>query len=134
VWAETPHVERPAFKVYKFRKGAWPEMILHAVMGAARHMEDARSRIDAQEGSAQPRPRKGNGLDMATSAHVPGAGWNGNGVGAADAAAYGPYAKHVAAANAGTDADPLAAHNGHAAQPSNGVGDRISGWFKRARQ
>jgi hypothetical protein len=38
-WAETEHVERPAFKVYRFRKGAWPEMILGAVMGAARHID-----------------------------------------------------------------------------------------------
>jgi len=39
VWAETPDVEKPAFKVYRFRKGAWPEMILQAVMRAARDIE-----------------------------------------------------------------------------------------------
>ncbi len=38
-WTDTHHVDRPAFKVYRFKKGAWPEMILGAVMGAARHIE-----------------------------------------------------------------------------------------------
>ena len=36
--------ERPAFKVYRFKKGAWPEMILEAVMGAPRNVEPARVR------------------------------------------------------------------------------------------
>ncbi len=31
--------ERPAFRIYAFKNGAWPEMILGAVMGAARRME-----------------------------------------------------------------------------------------------
>jgi hypothetical protein len=39
VWAETPETAAPAFKVYRFRKGAWPEMILQAVMRAARDSE-----------------------------------------------------------------------------------------------
>jgi hypothetical protein len=36
LWAETPYGEEPAFAVYRFKKGAWPEMILQAVMRAAR--------------------------------------------------------------------------------------------------
>ena len=36
VWSETAPLEKPAFKVYRFKKGAWPEMILGAVMGASR--------------------------------------------------------------------------------------------------
>ena len=36
VWSETAHFDKPAFKVYRFKKGAWPELILGAVMGGAR--------------------------------------------------------------------------------------------------
>jgi hypothetical protein len=39
VWAETPETPAPAFKVYRFKKGAWPELILQAVMRAARDSE-----------------------------------------------------------------------------------------------
>ena len=39
VWAETPETPVPAFKVYRFKKGAWPELILQAVMRAARDNE-----------------------------------------------------------------------------------------------
>src|SRR5215813_14273236 len=38
VWTETPVEEKPAFKVYRFKRGAWPEMILGAVMGASRNL------------------------------------------------------------------------------------------------
>jgi len=38
VWSETPVAEKPAFKVYRFKRGAWPEMILGAVMGASRNL------------------------------------------------------------------------------------------------
>src|SRR5262249_41507869 len=38
VWTETPVEEKPAFKVYPFKRGAWPEMILGAVMGASRSL------------------------------------------------------------------------------------------------
>jgi hypothetical protein len=38
VWSETPVAEKPAFKVYRFKRGAWPEMILGAVMGASRSL------------------------------------------------------------------------------------------------
>jgi hypothetical protein len=39
VWAETPETPAPVFKVYRFKKGAWPELILQAVMRAARDSE-----------------------------------------------------------------------------------------------
>jgi hypothetical protein len=42
VWAETPEMPAPAFKVYRFKKGAWPELILQAVMRAARDSEAER--------------------------------------------------------------------------------------------
>jgi hypothetical protein len=38
VWSDTPVEEKPAFKVYRFKRGAWPEMILGAVMGASRNI------------------------------------------------------------------------------------------------
>lgn len=36
--------ERPAFRIYAFKSGAWPEMILGAVMGAAGRIEAERRR------------------------------------------------------------------------------------------
>ncbi len=36
--------ERPAFRIYAFKNGAWPEMILGAVMGAASRIETERRR------------------------------------------------------------------------------------------
>ena len=36
--------ERPAFRIYAFKSGAWPEMILGAVMGAASRVEAERRR------------------------------------------------------------------------------------------
>jgi hypothetical protein len=70
LWAETPEAPGPAFKVYRFKKGAWPEMILQAVMRAARDNESAkgelghplRLRADGQDQSAQlslPSPEAG---------------------------------------------------------------------------
>ena len=44
VWAATPYVEKPAFKIYRFKRGAWPEMILQAVMRAARDSEIGKER------------------------------------------------------------------------------------------
>lgn len=45
--------ENPAFRIYAFKSGAWPEMILGAVMGAAsrveaerRHQEQTRPRVE----------------------------------------------------------------------------------------
>ena len=39
LWLETDRIARPAFKVYRFKKGVWPETILYAVMRAARDAE-----------------------------------------------------------------------------------------------
>jgi hypothetical protein len=39
--------ERPAFRIYAFKSGAWPEMILGAVMGAAGRIEADRRREEA---------------------------------------------------------------------------------------
>jgi hypothetical protein len=44
-WSETEEIERPAFKIYRFRKGAWPEMILGAVMGASRYIDLGAARV-----------------------------------------------------------------------------------------
>jgi len=44
--------ERPAFRIYAFKSGAWPEMILGAVMGAAGRIEAERRR---QQQPAEPR-------------------------------------------------------------------------------
>lgn len=42
--ADTAGEDRPAFRIYAFKRGAWPEMILGAVMGAARRMETEQQR------------------------------------------------------------------------------------------
>jgi hypothetical protein len=49
LWAATPYLEKPAFKIYRFKKGAWPEMILQAVMRAARDNEVGKERVSAPE-------------------------------------------------------------------------------------
>ncbi len=45
-----------AFRIYKFRDGAWPEIILGAVMGAARRAEQQKAR-DVAAGHHAPDPR-----------------------------------------------------------------------------
>lgn len=98
VWSDIPQVEKPAFKVYRFKKGAWPEMILGAVMGAARHIEIGRGNITgdySSGGPAKPRPN-GNGTGYPHGEH----------------AAYGRYQRYV---------DPEAGPNGNGhAVPTNG--------------
>jgi hypothetical protein len=42
--ADRAQEERPAFRIYAFKNGAWPEMILGAVMGAASRIEGERRR------------------------------------------------------------------------------------------
>jgi hypothetical protein len=42
--ADRAQEERPAFRIYAFKNGAWPEMILGAVMGAASRIEAERRR------------------------------------------------------------------------------------------
>jgi hypothetical protein len=77
VWSETAHFEKPAFKVYRFKKGAWPELILGAVMGGARIAEPRKIRRagDYSPGAAGfPRP---NGHGAPGSMHLPEEAWNG---------------------------------------------------------
>ncbi len=45
--------EQPAFRIYAFKGGAWPELILGAVMGAAGRVEAERRRQDA---ASRPKP------------------------------------------------------------------------------
>ena len=77
VWSETPVAEKPAFKVYRFKRGAWPEMILGAVMGASRNLaplnaDAARSHAAGAAGSLW---RNGH----AEPRHAPTAGaWSAN--------------------------------------------------------
>jgi hypothetical protein len=66
VWAEMPEVETPAFKVYRFRKGAWPEMILQAVMRAARDSEAGKG-----EPNYEPIRLKSDGLDSGSPLRLP---------------------------------------------------------------
>jgi hypothetical protein len=78
MWAETPYGEEPAFKVYRFKRGAWPEMILQAVMRAARDCETAKLR-SGQHAAGRLRiapdagdtPHVGNGYDPASSLRAP---------------------------------------------------------------
>jgi hypothetical protein len=129
VWAETPHVERPAFKIYKFRKGAWPEMILHAVMGAARHMEETRGRMERDDASSPPSQYRhnGHGNGRAAPVYLPDAPPLNHAAHPGDphVAAYGRYAPYV---QPGTPpGSPDAAHgNGHAPNGSNGAVAHIS--------
>src|SRR5262245_6258116 len=72
VWQETAVEEKPAFKVYRFKRGAWPEMILGAVMGASRNLaplsaDAASSHASGASGAMwhtgawSPNPKAGNG-------------------------------------------------------------------------
>jgi hypothetical protein len=79
VWADIPEAEKPAFKVYRFKKGAWPEMILGAVMGAARDAEPrwaSSSERFSVGGAGFGRP---NGHGGPVAMHLPQAPWNGSG-------------------------------------------------------
>lgn len=48
--------ESEAFRVYRFRKGAWSEIILGAVMGAARRAEEGRRRMNVPGAEDDARP------------------------------------------------------------------------------
>jgi hypothetical protein len=98
LWSDMPRQERPAFKVYRFKKGAWPEMILGAVMGAARHVEAGRARaIEYPSGPAAQHAAAGSGY----LAPAP-----------AENGAYGPYQRYLEPETA--DERPQAPVNGHA--------------------
>ena len=66
VWEETPYVEKPGFKVYRFRKGAWPEMILQAVMRAARDVEAGKD-----ESAYEPIRLRSDGRDAGSQLRLP---------------------------------------------------------------
>jgi hypothetical protein len=111
LWSETAHLERPAFKVYRFKKGAWPEMILGAVMGAARNIEITGRPAGEYTSGATSHVANGH------ASHLPGRMpefWNGNTIGEhARDAAYGRYQHRYAEPEMATDA---AEH----VQPTNG--------------
>jgi hypothetical protein len=121
-WAETEVAERPAFKIYRFRKGAWPEMILGAVMGASRHIaigaasgtDDYAHRPSARNGAnghAMPPP-----VPASMPPPVPAAGFNGEGPAPfrVDEPDFGHYRpRHDSYAPNGNDAAHLASANGH---------------------
>jgi hypothetical protein len=130
-----PHVERPAFKIYRFKKGAWPEMILHAVMGAGRHIEYT-SPSRAPEEWERIEPQVPNGHDPAGETHE--AGHMHNGV---RPSAFGAYsgAAHAELGNGAREMPHLNGHGLGAAQEPQPVEDeaaqggidakRIVGWF-----
>jgi hypothetical protein len=66
LWAETPEVERPAFHVYRFKRGAWPEMILQAVMRAGRESDIAVG-ADARYAERNRAARSANGLSISSN-------------------------------------------------------------------
>jgi hypothetical protein len=65
MWAEMPETPVPAFKVYRFKKGAWPELILQAVMRAARDSEVEKVH------RAEPKRLTPNGHDRASQLTLP---------------------------------------------------------------
>ena len=96
VWSEMPRAERPAFKVYRFKKGAWPEMILGAVMGAARRVEAEKVRLAREEPPIPRSPFKTNGNGGTASLRFPGCSWAmPSAQEAVHEAAFGRYAHFV---------------------------------------
>jgi hypothetical protein len=76
VWSETPVEEKPAFKVYRFKRGAWPEMILGAVMGASRNLAPLSSGAARSHRAGAAGSLRHNGH---AEAHAPAAGaWSAN--------------------------------------------------------
>jgi len=90
LWHESRQAERPAFKVYRFRKGAWPEMILHAVMGAAHHLDIGHGRRTAAP--LVTTPSRPNGRARPVPVHAPEA-LNGDAPAHGAEAAFGSYAR-----------------------------------------
>jgi len=117
VWSETAPLEKPAFKVYRFKKGAWPEMILGAVMGGARIAEPRKARgasdySPGANGFARP-----NGHHSAPAAiHLPQGAWNGAETNGHhdEGSPYGRYQhRHSEPAFQANGAESYAAANGH---------------------
>ena len=76
VWSDIPLVEKPAFKVYRFKKGAWPEMILGAVMGASRNVEPIRVRRAGDYSSGAAGYVRPNGHVAPAPVHPPHDAWS----------------------------------------------------------
>jgi hypothetical protein len=159
IWAETPEVDRPEFKVYQFKKGKWPRMITNAVMGASRHV-GTRNRPEAGAELVANGRYKGNG--HATPAPAPDAAGLRE-LPRAGKAEFGDYAREISEAASASDvAHVNGVHhpvpNGRAAGfPVNGGGlaqlhapaqeahrsgggpsdvevEKISGWFRRSKR
>ena len=117
VWSETAHFEKPAFKVYRFKKGAWPELILGAVMGGARIVEPAKARRAGDYSSGAASYVRPNGHGAPIPVHAPDDAWNGAGLNGRNGEdeAFGHYRQRYAEpemeAN-GAEHDPTT--NGHA--------------------
>jgi hypothetical protein len=77
VWSETAHFDKPAFKVYRFKKGAWPELILGAVMGGARIVEPRNVRHPGDYSSGATGFVRPNGHGGPASMQLPEDAWNG---------------------------------------------------------
>jgi hypothetical protein len=113
VWSDTAYQERPAFKVYRFKKGAWPEMILGAVMGASRHIDIGTGRPTSDYPSGAANHAAPNGHAPATSLHLPEL-WNGSaGSAHAEDPAYGRYQRRYVEPEGRDDAEPMPPANGH---------------------
>jgi hypothetical protein len=92
VWSETAHFDKPAFKVYRFKKGAWPEMILGAVMGGARIVEPRKVRHAGEHSSGAGGYVRPNGHGTPVAMRPPEDAWNGHG----EDEAFGRYQqRHV---------------------------------------
>jgi hypothetical protein len=118
VWADTAVVERPAFKVYRFRPGAWQEMILGAVMGAAHHAQRDRRRqraADEAAGIAWPTDRRST-QPPSMRQHQPEHDWRPEAP--RSNAAYGAYARYMTPRH---DESPLHAGVPHELHPGNRV-------------
>jgi hypothetical protein len=125
VWSDIPLQEKPAFKVYRFKKGAWPEMILGAVMGASRGIEPIRARRGGDYPTGGGSRVHLNGHAAPASPYPPQPAWNGaaaNGWHDEDAA-YGRYQQRYAEPEVEINgAEHHASANGHEHDaPSNGA-------------
>jgi hypothetical protein len=119
LWSDTPVEEKPAFKVYRFKRGAWPELILGAVMGASRTIDpsSAGNARDYASGAAGRAHHNGHAQPLHASAHA----WNGaaqNGQQAEDWTRDGEIAteaEHALALNGRHPGQGYAMHHAEAA-------------------
>jgi hypothetical protein len=81
-----------AFRIYRFRDGAWQEIILGAVMGAAKRAEEQRE-IKARDAAADIRAHPNRVAGNRTRPDPAVAGLGGSALGPEFAAGHGPYAR-----------------------------------------